>query len=146
LVRTRDGLWLWGSAGGYLTLTTGFRVEARPTVLVSLWGYGDLVGDWFNTPSPHPRHHQSKLSREDAFAQVSGPPPSDSRDRKGDGGAFYQSCRQQGSWPKEVSGWDPHSERDKFVPFMPVANVTPEYPPTLLIHGEKDTDVPYEQP
>jgi dipeptidyl aminopeptidase/acylaminoacyl peptidase len=28
---------------------------------------------------------------------------------------------------------------------MPVENVTPEYPPTLLIHGEKDTDVPYEQ-
>ncbi len=134
-----------GSAGGYLTLTTGFRVQPQPTVLVSLWGYGDLVGDWYSTPSPHPRHHQSKLSREEAFSQVSGPPLSDSRERKGDGGAFYQYCRQQGSWPKEVSGWDPHAEREKFVPFMPVENVTAEYPPTLLIHGEKDTDVPHEQ-
>jgi dipeptidyl aminopeptidase/acylaminoacyl peptidase len=28
---------------------------------------------------------------------------------------------------------------------MPVRNVTAQYPPTLLIHGTKDTDVPYEQ-
>jgi dipeptidyl aminopeptidase/acylaminoacyl peptidase len=28
---------------------------------------------------------------------------------------------------------------------MPVKNITHEYPPTLLIHGDKDTDVPHEQ-
>jgi dipeptidyl aminopeptidase/acylaminoacyl peptidase len=28
---------------------------------------------------------------------------------------------------------------------MPVLNVTKDYPPTLLIHGTADTDVPYEQ-
>ena len=28
---------------------------------------------------------------------------------------------------------------------MPVRNVGPDYPPTLLIHGTADTDVPYEQ-
>lgn len=28
---------------------------------------------------------------------------------------------------------------------MPVKNVTSEYPPTLLIHGTDDTDVPYDQ-
>ena len=28
---------------------------------------------------------------------------------------------------------------------MPVKNVTELYPPTLLMHGTKDTDVPYEQ-
>jgi acetyl esterase/lipase len=134
-----------GSAGGYLTLTSGFRAERRPVALVSFWGYGDLVGPWYSEPSPHPRHHQSKLSREEAFKQVSGPPISDARDRKGDGGGFYQFCRQQGMWPKAVSGWDPKTEPEKFFPFMPVKNVTAEYPPTLLIHGEKDTDVPYEQ-
>jgi acetyl esterase/lipase len=134
-----------GSAGGYLTLMTGFRVQPRPTALVSLWGYGDLVGAWYSQPSPHPRHHAIKMSREEAYQQVSGPPVSDSRERKGNGGAFYQFCRQNGLWPKAVSGWDPHSEADKFAPFMPVKNVTPEYPPTLLIHGDKDTDVPHEQ-
>ena len=28
---------------------------------------------------------------------------------------------------------------------MPVKHVTPDYPPTMLIHGTEDTDVPYEQ-
>jgi acetyl esterase/lipase len=134
-----------GSAGGYLTLASGHRVKPRPAALVSLWGYGDLVGDWYSTPSPHARHQSPKLSREEAYKQVSGPPISDARERKGNGGAFYQYCRQQGMWPKAVSGWDPREEREKFVPYMPVANVTAEYPPTLLIHGDKDTDVPYEQ-
>ena len=76
-----------GSAGGYLTLTAGFRVKPRPRALVSLYGYGDIVGPWYSEPSPHPRHQVSKLSREDAFKQVSGKPISDSRERKGDGGA-----------------------------------------------------------
>lgn len=134
-----------GSAGGYLTLVTGYRVQPRPAALVSLWGYGDLIGDWYSTPSPHARHQEIKMSREEAYRQVSGPPLSDDRDRKGNGGAFYQHCRQQGIWPREVSGWDLRAEAEKFYPFMPLRNVTKEYPPTLMIHGTADTDVPYEQ-
>jgi acetyl esterase/lipase len=134
-----------GSAGGYLALMTGFRVEPRPTVLFSLWGYGDLIGDWYSKPSPHARHHQSKLSRYEAYRQVSGPAIADARDRKGDGGAFYQFCRQTGTWPTAVSGWDPATSPEHFHPYMPVKNVTPDYPPTVLLHGTADTDVPYEQ-
>ena len=133
------------SAGGYLTLTSGFRAEHRPTVLVSFWGYGDLVGDWYSQPSEHPRHNQVQISAEQAYAQVGGAPISDARDRDGNGGIFYNYCRQNGLWPKEVSGWDPYSEEESFFPFMPVKNVTPDYPPTMLIHGTEDTDVPYEQ-
>jgi len=36
-----------GSAGGYLTLATGHRVQPRPRVLLAYFGYGDLIGDWF---------------------------------------------------------------------------------------------------
>ena len=112
-------------------------------MLVSFYGYGDLVGDWYSKPSHH-RRHQVTLTREQAFEEVSGLPISDSRDREGDGGAFYQFCRQKGLWPKAVSGWDPHTETDRFHPYMAVKNVTKDYPPTLLIHGTDDTDVPYE--
>jgi acetyl esterase/lipase len=134
-----------GSAGGYLTLTSGFRAKPRPAVLVSFWGYGDLIGDWYSKPSPHPRHNRIKPTKKEAYKQISGPPISDSRDRKGNGGLFYVYCRQHGIWPQEVSGWSPHTEAEKFVPFMPVRNVTKSYPPTMLIHGTKDTDVPYQQ-
>lgn len=133
------------SAGGYLTLTAGLRVKPSPTVLVSFWGYGDLVGDWYSQPSPHARHHRTKISKGEAYRQVSGPPISDSRDRPGNGGAFYQYCRQHGHWPLAVSGWNPHTQAKNFHPYMPAENVTADYPPTLLIHGTHDTDVPYEQ-
>ena len=136
---------LGSSAGGYLTLATGYRVEPRPVALVSFWGYGDLIGPWYSTPSPHERHHRIVMTREEALGQVSGPPISNSADRSGNGGAFYQHCRQQGSWPREVSGWDPREDAERFEPYMPLKNVTPDYPPTLMVHGTADTDVPYEQ-
>ncbi len=134
-----------GSAGGYLTLTSGFRVQPRPQALFSLYGYGDLIGDWYSKPSPYPRHHHSHLSREEAYRQVSGPPIAEAPNRHGNGGAFYEYCRQTGTWPQAVSGWDPQKEAERFNPFMPIKNVTADYPPTVLVHGTKDTDVPYEQ-
>ena len=134
-----------GSAGGYLSLVTGSRVRPRPAAIVSLWGYGDLVGEWYSRPSPHPVHHTIVMSRREALRQVSGPPVADERRRDGNGYAFYLHCRQHGLWPEEVSGWDPVRHADRFVPYMPVRQVTAEYPPTLLIHGEQDTDVPYER-
>ena len=135
-----------GSAGGYLTFVTGHRIKPRPQALVAFWGYGDLVGDWYSQPSPHPRHNRVKVSREEAFKQISGPPVSDSRDRKGNGGLFYLYCRQTGLWPSLVTdGWDPRKDVEKFAPYMPVRNVSSDYPPTLMIHGTDDTDVPHEQ-
>lgn len=142
-----DRIAVWGgSAGGYLTLTAGYRVKPRLKALVAFWGYGDVIGPWYSEPSPHERHQKIKVSREEAFKVVSGPAISDARNRKGDGGVFYQHCRQHGIWPKSVTaGWDPKTEAEKFYPFMPLKNVSADYPPTLLIHGDKDTDVPYEQ-
>ncbi|MFP6766540.1 MAG: alpha/beta hydrolase [Planctomycetaceae bacterium] len=136
---------LGGSAGGYLTLTAGFRVKPRPACLVPFWGYGDLVGDWYSRPSKHARHNKVKFTAGHARKQVAGPPVSDSRQRKGQGGDFYNWCRQTGRWPLEVSGWNPREQPEKFYPFMPVKNVTKDFPPTLMIHGTADTDVPYEQ-
>ena len=133
-----------GSAGGYLTLVTGYRVNPRPRALVSLYGYGDILGDWYTTPSPHPRHNPKKYTEAEAWRAVEGPVVANDRDRKG-GGVFYDYCRQNGLWPKMVSGWDPKREAEKFSPFMPVKNVTSQYPPTVLIHGTVDTDVPFEQ-
>jgi dipeptidyl aminopeptidase/acylaminoacyl peptidase len=61
------------------------------------------------------------------------------------GSDLYLYCRQNGLWPKVVTGHDPATEPEWFRPYCPVQNVTREYPPTLLLHGDKDTDVPYQQ-
>ncbi len=50
---------------------------------------------------------------------------------------------QEGIWPNEVAGHDPHTEPKWFDPYCPIRNVTAKYPPTFLIHGTNDTDVPY---
>jgi acetyl esterase/lipase len=114
-------------------------------VLLAYFGYGDLIGDWYSTPSPHARHNPRSITAEEAWQQVSGPAVADARERKGDGGIFYNFCRQTGQWPKAVSGWDPRVEPERFYAFMPLKNVTAAYPPTVLIHGTGDTDVPFEQ-
>src|SRR6516164_3452333 len=40
------------SAGGYLTLVTGYRVQPKPKALVALFGFGDLIGNWSSKPNP----------------------------------------------------------------------------------------------
>lgn len=134
-----------GSAGGYLTLISGYRVEPRPVALVPFWGYGDLLGDWLTQPSPHPRHRRIQLDRDEAWKLVDGDPVSASDQRKKNAAGFYYWCRRTGSWPEAVSGWDPATEAEKYTPYMPVKNVTADWPPTLMIHGTADTDVPFEQ-
>ena len=58
---------------------------------------------------------------------------------------IYLHYRQRGIWPHRVSGFDAQSEADKIAPFEPVRNVDADYPPTLMIHGTADTDVPHDQ-
>ena len=67
------------------------------------------------------------------------PPPSNKR------GRFYLYCRQNGLWTNEVAGLDALKEPKSLDPYCPIRNVTDKYPPTLLIHGTIDTDVPHEQ-
>jgi acetyl esterase/lipase len=134
---------LGGSAGGYLTLCSGFLVDPHPAALVSFWGYGDIAGNWYSRPDPFYRR-QPLVSESEARAEVgtkaiSEAPPQRRRNR------FYLYCRQNGLWPKEVTGHDPDAEPKAFDAFCPLRNISPGYPPTLLVHGTDDTDVPYEQ-
>jgi len=132
-----------GSAGGYLTLTTGYRVEPRPTALVSFWSYGDIAGAWYSRPDSFYRR-SPLVSKEEAYQVVGGPVLSEMTG-KAKRHRFYLYCRQQGLWPKEVAGLDPDREPKAFDPFCPIRNVSAKYSPTLLVHGTADTDVPYEQ-
>jgi acetyl esterase/lipase len=133
-----------GSAGGYLTLMTGFCVKPRPAALVSFWGYGDIAGDWYIKPSQFYRQ-QPLVKKEDAWKGVDGSPVTDRKRGDRSPGRFYLYCRQQGLWTTNVAGINPRTQDQLLTPYCPVRNVTKDYPPTLLIHGTRDTDVPFEQ-
>jgi acetyl esterase/lipase len=133
------------SAGGYLALVTGYRVQPRPKAIVALYGYGSLMGDWYSKPSPHPRHNAKRITREQALQESDGSVISDHRRRRGNGSQIYLYYRQNGLWPLEVSGFDRATIAGEIAPYEPVRNVTADYPPTLLIHGTDDTDVPFEE-
>jgi acetyl esterase/lipase len=132
---------LGGSAGGYLTLMSGLAVEPRPQALVSFYGYGDIVGPWYSEPDPFYRR-QTAVTEEEARASVGSTPLSEDSTGK-DRFRFYLWCRQNGYWPREIMGVDDKSHPAAFVPYCPERNVTKDYPPTLLLHGTADTDVPY---
>jgi acetyl esterase/lipase len=130
-----------GSAGGYLTLMTGFCLKPRPKALIALSGYGDITSPWYSRPDAY-YLQQPHVSKEDADAAVGSSCVSEG---KGSRGKFYLYCRQNGIWPQAVTGHDPDTEPRWFDPYCPVRNVSGEYPPTVLIHGTADTDVPYAE-
>jgi acetyl esterase/lipase len=132
-----------GSAGGYLSLIAGFREQPAPRAIVSFWGYGDIAGDWYNKPDAF-YSQQPAVPKEEAYASV-GKTPLSEPDGKQKRNRFYLYCRQNGLWTHEVAGHDIAADSAKLGPYCPVRNVTPAYPPTFLIHGTKDTDVPYAQ-
>jgi acetyl esterase/lipase len=137
------------SAGGYLSLMAGACVEPRPRAIVSFYGYGDIVGDWYSKPDPFYRR-QPAVSREQAYRDIGSTPIAAAEGARAES-PIYLYCRQNGLWPNVVGGHDPAEHPEFFVPYCPVRNagpdaiVEPGYPPTLLLHGDQDTDVPYPQ-
>lgn len=135
-----------GSAGGYLTLLSGGLDRPRPTALVAYWGYGDVDGDWYTRPSDFYRKAIPLIDKAGAYRGVGGKVitgSEDGIDMKARG-QFYHYLRQNGLWTREVTGWDPVKDKADLDRYCPVRNVTADYPPTLLVHGTDDTDVPYQ--
>jgi acetyl esterase/lipase len=134
------------SAGGYLTIMTGICVEPKPTALVAYWGYGDVDGDWYVKPSEH--YRKIPLVKETTARGAVGSrvlPGSGVRGPERNRYLYYLYLRQNGLWTKEVTGFDPVADRQKLDPYCPVRNITPNYPPILMVHGTVDTDVPYDK-
>src|SRR6185437_8399839 len=95
-----------GSAGGYLTLMTGFRVKPRPRALVAYWGYGDVDGDWYTKPSAHYRKAAKLVSEDEARKGVGGQVLAGAAGAQNAKRAlYYLFLRQNGLWTKEVTGF-----------------------------------------
>lgn len=125
------------SAGARLAMLVGFRVEPRPKALVSFYGQSGIL-----TKNQPPVHSQT-VTRKDAFAAIGdsviteAPMPSE-REK------FVRYCNQNSIYYKEVLGFDPWDQPERYKPFCAIRNVDAEYPPTMLLHGDQDRDTAYE--
>ncbi|MCG7345683.1 alpha/beta hydrolase [Sporosarcina sp. ACRSL] len=129
------------SAGGFLALLTG-TFKNKPKAIISFYGYGEIIGDWAVKPSPHysamtnvPRELAKMLVKNDIISVG----PIEKRY------AIYMHARQHGVWIEEISGLIPMIEKEELSKYCPLYHVEADYPPTLLLHGTNDEDVPYEQ-
>ncbi|KOP71961.1 alpha/beta hydrolase [Cytobacillus solani] len=125
------------SAGGYLALLSG-TFQVRPKAIVSFYGYGDIAGDWYRKPSPYfskmttvPEVLVQQLIQKQPISEG----PIERRF------AIYLYCRQQGQWVDYLT----NKNEETLDPFCPLKKIDENYPPTLLLHGDADEDVPYEQ-
>ena len=125
------------SAGGYLALLTG-TFTVKPNAIVSFYGYGQVTGDWYRYPSPH---FTSMPTVPKTLAQqlIQLHPISSATIQQRY--AIYLYCRQQGTWLDWVTG----STSKSLDSYAPVVLADSSYPSTLLIHGNADEDVPYQE-
>ena len=104
------------SAGGYLALISGCWMQPRPRAIVSFYGYGDIVGDWYSKPDPF-YCTQPLVSEKESGRATIGPMCTEPYQGRGKE-KFYLYCRQNGLWPQEVSGHDPEKEPAFFVAIL----------------------------
>lgn len=134
------------SAGGYLALLASTRLESKPAAVISFYGYGTISGPWLSQPGLA-YQDRSTISRQqisDAVGEAPNgcTPKEASMDLRFE---YYVYTRQHGIWPLEVTGHDPMSDPEWFAAYEPVHSITAGFPPTMLLHGEQDRDVPFEQ-
>lgn len=129
------------SAGGFLALSTG-TFKNKPSAIVSFYGYGDILGKWATSPSKYycqkdmvPQNVANTLISDKTLTEAS-------VEKRF---LLYVHGRQQGTWINLITGTMQESNKEELKKYCPIHNVTKDYPPTLLLHGTKDMDVPYEQ-
>ncbi len=131
------------SAGGYLALLVGLA-DPGPQAVVSYYGYGTLDSPWYSEPSlPHVAGLERVTERE-AQEAVGRTVVADGHLRP-DAWKFYIYCRQTGQWPTLAAGVRPPQQPQVLRRLSPTYHVSKRYPPTVLLHGTADGDVPYRE-
>lgn len=95
--------------------------------------------DWAHSPDSNylqmPKEDASELSKVDVSIKTG----ATFKERFN----YYVYSRQIGSWASQVTGWSRENDAKDLQMFSPIKNIKANFPPTLLVHGDQDTDVPF---
>jgi len=138
------------SAGGYLALLSGYKLLSPcPTVIVNFFGIAAIQSDFYNRPKLD-LTPETRVSA-DVLKEILPKPISQTLlftpDMKFTTRfMLYAYYFQNGLFLKELWGLNPElpEDREKLSPWIPVKNITKEFPPTIVLHGNKDPLVPIE--
>ena len=128
------------SAGGYLSLLAG-TMKIKSKAIVSLYGYGDILGTWYTRASDF--YCKKPIIKKDEAMRYIG--SKEITNGEWDRINYYIYCRQNGIWVQEVTKMDPVLDSKQLTQYCPIHNISNNYPPAIFLHGDRDTDVPYEQ-
>ncbi|WP_342599138.1 alpha/beta hydrolase [Psychrobacillus sp. FSL H8-0483] len=129
------------SAGAFLALSTG-TFKNKPRAIVSFYGYGDISAEWATSPNSY-YCQKDIVSKEVANSIITDDVITNASVEERF--LLYLYARQTGEWIQEITGTNPSIQKDSLIKYSPIHNVTNDYPPTLLLHGTNDVDVPYLQ-
>ncbi|GAB5521457.1 MAG: hypothetical protein RhofKO_37080 [Rhodothermales bacterium] len=128
------------SAGAYLALILGASAVPSPGAVVSFYGYGEVVTPWYQRPA-QVYMRGPIITRQAAFGAIQDTPLSGSH--ASERVNLYGYLRQRGRWSEIVGRIDPVQEPEAVRAFEPLHHIDATYPPTLLLHGTNDGDVPF---
>lgn len=129
------------SAGGFLALSTG-TFQSKPRAIVSFYGYGDISDEWAIHPNNFYRQ-KDLVSKEMTRNLITDEVITNASIE--DRFLLYLYARQTGEWTQETTGLHPANDKESLKRLSPIYNVKEDFPPTLLLHGTADVDVPYLQ-
>lgn len=128
------------SSGGYLATLAAYGSDSRPNAVVSIGGWSDVTAPFLAEPDPAALERPA-LTREAAFASVQDHEIA-KRPQGTSAARLYLFCRQQGQLAQVVTGLDPTADAAAFDALRPIKAITSRSPPTFLVHGQEDKDVP----
>ncbi|MEM8897994.1 MAG: alpha/beta hydrolase [Bacteroidota bacterium] len=130
------------SAGAYLALLAANTMEEPPQAVISFYGYGDILDDWAHTPDKHYSQMEAVNAEEVASSLDTSTRTSASVEERF---SYYIYTRQKGIWASTVSQLNREKHVEELTSLSPSLDMRKDFPPTLLIHGDKDTDVPFSE-
>ncbi|MEM9935922.1 MAG: alpha/beta hydrolase [Bacteroidota bacterium] len=130
------------SAGAYLALLAANTMEEPPQAVISFYGYGDILDDWAHTPDAHYSQMETVNAEEVESSLDTSTRTSASVEERF---SYYIYTRQNGLWASTVSQLNRKEHTNELTSLSPSLDMRKNFPPTLLIHGDKDTDVPFSE-